>query len=256
MGPTKISIRLLIDPAWKNVSDFDFNINRNVDIWRINISSNLALIPALSALLSRDEQTRAGRYLHQHDEDRFKISRGALRIIVGRYLNIRPSLIDFKQGINKKPYIKNSSLFYNVSHSGDWIILAVSGSEVGVDTERVNPQFDFNDVIKEYFSPGECSFINEDDSTNRFFMLWTRKEALTKATGKGLDEDLKFIPCTEGVHLLEDNILLSENNWIVNSFVLSESYFASVAHHDHNGMIRFWETDLQNKGWIGSYELI
>jgi 4'-phosphopantetheinyl transferase len=249
MVQIKVSNSFLSQVKWDDSSACAFSINNQADIWRINIHSNSSLIQSLSTLLTGDEQVKAGRFLHKHDSDRFIISRGALKLIMGRYLNRKPALIEIETGENKKPYIKDSPLFYNLSHSGDWIIIAVSDSGIGIDTELVNNSFDFNDVINEYFSPEESRFINEDKSADRFFMLWTRKEALTKATGKGLDEDLKFIPSLDGQHYLKGNILSSQNNWIISSFALCNDYFASAATSDKIGGIRFWETDLAHKNF-------
>ncbi|BAU54964.1 4'-phosphopantetheinyl transferase family protein [Mucilaginibacter gotjawali] len=249
MVQIKVSNSFLSQVKWDDSSGCAFSINNQADIWRINIHSNSSSIQNLSTLLTRDEQVKAGRFLHKHDSDRYIISRGALKLIMGRYLNRKPALIEIETGENKKPYIKDSPLFYNLSHSGDWIILAVSDALIGIDTELVNNSYDFSDVINEYFSPEESHFINQEKSTERFFMLWTRKEALTKATGKGLDEDLKFIPCLDGQHYLKGNILSSHNNWTVSSFMLHKDYFASAAISDKTGDIRFWETDLGHKNF-------
>lgn len=247
MTQIKVSNRFLSDVTWEDSSGCTFSINNHADIWRINIQSNSSQLQSLSALLTQDELVKAGRFIHRHDSDRYIISRAAVRLIMGRYLNIRPSLIEIERGENKKPYIKNSLLFYNLSHSGDWIVLAISDSAIGIDTEPVNNSFDFNDIIKDYFSPGESCFINEEKSAERFFLLWTRKEALTKATGKGLDEDLKLIPSLDGRHYLERNILSLPNNWTVTSFILHNEYFASAAISDKTGDLKFWEADLSHE---------
>ncbi|MDR3696120.1 4'-phosphopantetheinyl transferase superfamily protein [Mucilaginibacter sp.] len=249
MVQIKVSNSFLSQVKWDDSNGCAFSINNQADIWRINIRSNSSLIQSLSTLQTRDELVKAGRFLHRHDSDRFIISRGAIKLIMGRYLNCKPALIEIKTGENKKPYIKDSPLFYNLSHSGDWIILAVSDSAIGIDTEMVSSTFGFSDVINEYFSPEESRFINEEKSTERFFMLWTRKEALAKATGKGLDDDLKFIPSLDGQHYLKGNILSSSNNWTINSFLLDNNYFASAATSDKTGDLGFWETDLAHKNF-------
>jgi 4'-phosphopantetheinyl transferase len=244
MVQTKVSNRFLSHVKWDDATWCVFNINNQADIWRINVHSNSSLIPELLPLLTQAELVKCGRFRQKHDSDRFIISRSAIKLIMGRYLKRKPALIEIETGENKKPYIKDSPLFYNLSHSGDWIILAVSDSAIGIDTEMVNNSFDFSDVINEYFSPAEFSFITEENSAERFFMLWTRKEALTKATGKGLDDDLKFIPSLDNEHYLKGNILSSKNNWAIFSFILAENYLASVAVNIETGNIRFWETDL------------
>jgi 4'-phosphopantetheinyl transferase len=241
----KIHNRYLDNVTWAGALGCDYQLNNAVDIWRIGISSNLTHLNRFSSVMNTDELARSKRYLQLKDRNRFIISRGALRTILGRYLNLRPSSIEFGLHQNKKPYIKNTSNtppFYNVSHSGDWIVIAVSDSEIGVDTELVEQSFDFRDIIKDYFSLGEISYINENEAPcEGFFKLWTRKEALTKATGKGLDDDLKFVPGLDGDHFVEAGILQSVNNWVVSSFRLNEKYMASIAAGTQTAAISFWD---------------
>jgi 4'-phosphopantetheinyl transferase len=242
MSLVKISINYLEDVNWLSASSRDFNISGHTDVWRVNISNNLVRLDSLSSLINAEEKARAKRYLQLRDKNRFIIGRAALRIILGGYLNKSPAEIEFEIGSNKKPFLKNSALRYNVSHSGDWIFIGVSGSEIGVDIEWIDPAFDYHDIMGEYFSPEEAKYITEDHS--RFFMLWTRKEALTKATAKGLDDDLKLIPALQGEQSVEGSILKSTADWQVNSFELSPGYLASVATAEQNAIQRFWDIDL------------
>jgi len=245
MSAIKIQIRYLNDVSWVNGSVCDFSVHNNkADVWRINISSNLSVINSFLEILRPGEIARANRYYQTKDRDRFIISRGALRIILGKYINQQPALIEFKTGPNKKPYINNTNhdqLCFNISHSGDWILVAVSNSEIGADTEQVNYAFNYKDVLQGNFSSAEIDYIDQDSSVERFFMLWTRKEALTKATAKGLDEDLKSIPCLDGVHVTESSTVSSEEDWQISTFKLSENYLASVANNIKIVTIRFWD---------------
>lgn len=79
-------------------------------------------------------------------------------------------------------------LGFNLSHSGDWIVLATApGCEVGVDIENVDPTFPALEIADEFFLPSERKWIGAGkDPTLRFFQLWTAKEALMKATGEGM----------------------------------------------------------------------
>jgi 4'-phosphopantetheinyl transferase len=234
----------LEDITWLAPGSGDFNINGYTDIWRISIGANLSFLDSLGTLINAAEKERAKRYLQARDRNRFVISRGALRIILARYLDREPSLIEFETGANKKPFLKDTPLHYNVSHSGDWIMIAVANNPVGADVERVDPAFDYQDIIAEYFSPEEAKYILEEDSHFRFFLLWTRKEALTKATGKGLDDDLKFIPALNGEHAVEPDLLRSTSGWQVNSFELSPGYFAACVIPESADRLCFRDADL------------
>ena len=230
---------------WISASSCEYSLNKNVDIWRINVTSNLKSIDNLLSVLSADEIARANRFFHMKDKNRHIISHGAMRNILGKYLHQHPSLIEFKDGINKKPYITNKTgLHFNLSHSEDWILLAIANSEIGVDTELINNSFEYKDVMEVYFNTDEINFINEDKSAERFFLLWTRKEAQIKATGKGLDENIKLIPGLIGTHHINNEISLYKD-WIISSFNLNEQYIASVAVNPLIDEIRFWDIDFQ-----------
>src|ERR1700733_1060119 len=136
MSIIKISIRYLNDLTWRDALECDFVINNSVDVWRINISSNLSVLHNFLAIINDGELARANRYYHAKDRNRFIISRGALRIILGKYLNHQPAAIEFEIGLNKKPHIKNpgnTGIYYNISHAGDWILLGISNAGIGVD---------------------------------------------------------------------------------------------------------------------------
>jgi len=73
------------------------------------------------------------------------------------------------------------------------------------------------------------AYIKEAESAERFFRIWTRKEALTKATAQGLDCDLRLLPGLDGVHIVDDGIIASNDDWVISSFNLNDSYTASIA---------------------------
>ncbi len=244
MALVKIRNHYLEDISWLNSWSGDFDINKHTDIWRINISANLLFVDNLSSLINTAEKERANRYLQARDRNRFIISRAALRIILARYINQQPSLLQFEAEANKKPYLKNYPVHYNVSHSGDWIVIAIANTPVGIDVEQLVPAFDYRDIVTEYFSPEEAKYISEDQAHSRFFLIWTRKEAITKATGKGLDDDMRFIPALNGECAVESDLLRSGSNWKVTSFELFPGYLAACATVESAGHPRFRNIDI------------
>jgi 4'-phosphopantetheinyl transferase len=248
MGLIKIGNRSETGPTWMSAETCDFTPGDNADIWRLNISLNSPLLEDFKLILRQDEIDRANRYLREKDRTRFIVSRGALRQILGIYLNIPPAAIEFAEGENKKPYIVNpgnTGLYYNLSHSNNWILIAIANSEIGVDTEFVNPDFDYREIINDVFSPGEVDFIKQGNLSKLFFTLWTRKEALIKATGQGMDENFKVIPCMDGDHDMDHNVGSANNDWHVSTFELNENYVASIATNSGVNRIRFWNIDLR-----------
>jgi 4'-phosphopantetheinyl transferase len=238
----KITNRYLGDISWSNSSEFDFIGHNKVDVWRSNMNVNLPFLDTFLSIMSFEEIVKARRFYQIKDRNRYIVGRGAIRNILSKYADQPAAAIKFGEGANKKPYLINSNknkLFHNISYSGDWILLAVSSSAVGADMELVNRHFDFQGIIHQVFNEEEINYINNDLSAEQFFLLWTRKEALVKATGKGLDNDLKLIPCLNGVHPVQMDIISSTDDWQISSFKIDDNHIASVATTPFINEIRF-----------------
>lgn len=214
-----------------DMASYQLSVDK-VDVWCMRISDGVEMLPVYKELLNPDELERAGKYFQLKDQHRFVISRGMQRLVLGRYLNIAPDKLEFVPGDNKKPKIANSSnevLFYNLSHAGDRILLAVANSPVGIDVEYIDPDFEFKDILPDNFSVQEIAWINEANSTERFYQLWTRKEGFLKATGKGLGDHLSVTPALDGSHKLPQELVKSDEAWIQQSFKTDTDHIAVVA---------------------------
>ena len=175
---------------------------------------------------------KAERYHQPGDVLRFIGTRGMLRVLLARYTHQLPGSIEFAPGPNRKPELKHSGGWqFNVSHAGNWILIAIGKAHVGVDVDQVNPDFSFRDVMDASFSPAERQYINGCmDARRGFFELWTRKEALVKATAKGIDDEFDQMPSLPGTHPVGSRLLGSAGHWTVSSFAVADGYPAAVAH--------------------------
>jgi len=98
--------------------------------------------------------------------------------------------VEFLYGEKGKPYLKlNNDIYFNISHSGECLVIALSDSEIGIDIERVR---DVNfDIAKRFFCKEEYEYISDDKE--KFFNVWTMKESCVKYTGRGIaDNFLNF----------------------------------------------------------------
>jgi 4'-phosphopantetheinyl transferase len=156
-------------------------------------------LEGLKQLLSIDELDRAGRFHFERDRYRFSVARGALRAILGRYLNIGPRAIAFDYGPQGKPSLAMATpgLRFNVSHSKDLALIAISyGRELGVDVEFVRYLAQGARMSERFFSPREVETLRslpEHLQERAFFACWTRKEAYIKARGGGLSIPLSAV---------------------------------------------------------------
>lgn len=120
---------------------------------------------------------RANKFLHKDDMLRC-IGAGMLLIEDAKVTNEN----DLKVDSNGKPKIKGET-FFNLSHSGNYVVIAVASHEVGVDIEKVDQKN--LSIAREVFTPNEIKWMNKDQFL-RFHILWTQKESVVKLDGRGL----------------------------------------------------------------------
>lgn len=151
-------------------------------------------------LISDFERERAGRFVHEGDRMTYVCCHAIVRLILSVKLGLRPELIEFVRGPYGKPYLNDNSLFFNITHTRDAFALIVTrGSETGIDMEAIDRTMNFRAIVRNFFSENEGNYIFTDEigSSARFFTLWTRKEALLKALGTGIADNLPDVEVSE-----------------------------------------------------------
>lgn len=124
---------------------------------------------------------------------RYRFSADRKRCVAGGLL-LRRFLGDTKIAPDEfgKPRAANGA-FFNLSHSGDWVALALGDTEVGCDIEKLK-QTDALKLGKVVFTEAELQSIRGNpDRLGQFFLLWTKKEALLKCMGKGFHRAAKSV---------------------------------------------------------------
>lgn len=103
--------------------------------------------------------------------------------------------VEYKKRENGKPYLEGQKHF-NISHSGDFVLCAVSDCEIGADIEKIERMRE--NTFKRIFSPTEKMHYENEHKGSKDYLckVWTRKESILKMTGEGLRHDLREI-CTE-----------------------------------------------------------
>lgn len=166
--------------------------DRDVHIWEVDLNGSFPT--DMIHHLSIEEQERAFKFRFEKDRKRWTVSRVAMRKILSRYLAISAHEIKFDYTSFGKPYFTGSKIIFNLTHSGDKALLAVSLiSDVGIDIE-MKKDIDFKRLIPRFFSEAEATAVmqsNDLQMSSSFYRVWTRKEAFIKAVGGGLSMPLK-----------------------------------------------------------------
>src|SRR5688572_22315652 len=107
----------------------------DVHVWSIDLT-----LPNRQSqtMLTDEDWRRAERYVFADDRNRYLRSRTALRSILSCYTGQHPRDLLFGAGTWGKPFIRGArELHFNLSHSGDAALCAVSRREVGIDVQRI-----------------------------------------------------------------------------------------------------------------------
>lgn len=217
--------------------DFSFSSlilsDNQVNIYIVPLDKSPFSLEYLSSILSEDERKRSDRYKFLSDKNKFIICRGMLRVILSKYLDIPPDLIKFDYTDKGKPFIKDTNLSFNLSHSQQLAVYAISVNEfLGIDLEYLGKNTDFEAIAKRFFTSREYEFIkglNERDKKEVFLRLWTRKEAYLKAIAQGIANGLDQVEFDLKLNIMRING--SEKlgkDWFIYEFYPEKDYISTL----------------------------
>lgn len=176
--------------------------NETCVVWWGNLRQPSTVVWRLRQLLSLDELQRADRFVFEKDRQAYTVARGLLRQKLAEATGREPNNLTFEYNNFGKPFLVGvPNLSFNLSHSGDGMVLAISdGRTVGIDLEDTSRPVEIHQIAPHFFAPQEVEMLNTlPDQVQGFFTCWTRKEAYVKARGKGLS-----IPLDQFVVTLDD----------------------------------------------------
>ncbi len=193
-------------------------IEKNViHVWKFEWQSlGDDILHDMKGYLSADEQVKANKYKVLDDYVRFCVGRAMLRYLSAEYLKVDRRSLQLDTNIHGKPFWigTNSKLNFNISHSGDWVLLAFAlENEVGIDVQQINNKTDYMNIAKYSFTTDELEALNSAPNSKRkkiFFNIWACKEAIVKVYGVGLFTSLKelsSLPLPTNIQwLIKDNL--------------------------------------------------
>jgi 4'-phosphopantetheinyl transferase len=225
-----------------------------VHVFCASLKQPLSRLQQLAEILSPDEQLRANNFYFEKDRWRFIVCRGILRMILGRYLDIEPSQIQFSYGLHSKPALVETSssgsrLQFNLSHSQELALYAFTLSrQVGIDLEYIRPIDDIEQLAKHFFSEQEYTVLRKLPESQRqvaFFNCWTRKEAYIKATGQGLSLPLNqfevsFIPGDPAILVRTFTDSKEASLWSLQELTPDPEYIAALAVQGLNWQLKMF----------------
>ncbi len=169
-----------------------------IHVWQVDLDQ----LDDQSALLSDAERQYMQKMPITVHRRRFINARGILRRLLQNYLNITPTMIPLEKTARGKLYLgKEKQIKFNLSHSKNIAIFGFNNhGEIGIDIEVKRQLTHITTIAARMFSAIERQYLSttndENEIINRFLTVWTRKEAIIKATGDGLAAPISTITTT------------------------------------------------------------
>ncbi len=140
-------------------------------------------------------------------------------------------LHDLQYSIYNRPFLAGG-LDFNIAHSGSYVVCAISEHcRVGIDIEKIQTQ-DLDPFNYTLNAAELDSILSSETPYELFYNTWTKKEAITKADGRGLGLNLDRIDSTAG------NVFLDGMVWYTQKVDISPDYVANVAFNNNLSIIK------------------
>jgi 4'-phosphopantetheinyl transferase len=181
-----------IDEEWMPGPRRPYLAERTVHVWRADLTT---IADDVLDYLSPDERERSARFPRDLDGRLWARSRGALRALIGRYLDVRPATIAFALEGRGKPSLarpgRGARLSFNLSHSGHLALYAFTRvSAIGVDGQTAPArQIDEAAIAARLLGSSEgrrLAALEPGERAREFLYAWVRHEAILKCNGAGL----------------------------------------------------------------------
>jgi len=226
-------------------------IGDEIHVWHAWLDREAEALKQLESTLSPDEIARANRFHFAKDKNHYVAGRGLLRALLGRYLAQAPAGLEFSYGEHGKPALAGAyaaiELSFNLSHSGGLAVYAFAKARnLGIDVERIKPDFVSEDIARRYFSTREVNdllSLPPEKRPEAFFHCWTRKEAYLKARGAGLQIPLDSFSVTLLPGQPAGFLGGVDSRWCLAAFDPAEGYPAAVVFDGAPCSIQYFSAD-------------
>jgi 4'-phosphopantetheinyl transferase len=160
-------------------------INNELIVMKISLKE-----PLYWDVLSYIPYSRGNQLTKHYRKNDIKLSLYAelvVRIKALTTLGLDNERINIIRTIGEKPYINEyPEIQFNISHSGNLLVVGFSRERIGVDVEQVM-ESNFHQIAKRFFTEDEYNYIYDGNNPKyQFYEIWTKKEVYAKYLGKGL----------------------------------------------------------------------
>lgn len=219
-----------------------------VHVWRCYLPDLAGQRIQLAALLSAAESVRRDSFVRSALQDAFALRRGILRQVLGIYEGVAPNRLAITETTHGKPVLEgNGKLHFNSSHTADWTVIAISrAGPVGIDIEICTDTPANEAIVETSFGSSERGFLAKRSGaawSEAFYRVWTCKEAVLKAEGTGLIDNLSGLT-VEPDPAHRPHVVNTRDpklkRWQLTAFELCQNGTGVLAHPDRAHHIHFF----------------
>lgn len=139
-----------------------------------------------------------------------------------------------------KPFI-NDQIDFNISHSGEYVLCAVSeGVHLGIDIEKMK-SIDLKCFASIMTKEQLNEILKSPNPNNAFYRLWTIKESIIKAEGRGMSIPMETIKLNNNSMTCE----FERNIWFIKELSIDNNYAVSLAVNNDDYEVEFISKNLQ-----------
>lgn len=200
--------------------------------------------PAKVAERLGDDEIHVWRLGYDHHQ-----GRAPLITMLAAYLGAPVETVQLEESQHGRPALAGphrDTFAFNWSHSHDQALIAIArGISPGVDLERMRPHPKALPIARRYFSPDETALlasVAESQRDRTFLELWTAKEAVLKALGRGLAFGLDRLSIGGSSELPVLGRLegYEAGQWQLHRLALDNDHIGSLAWQGEPRHIRLW----------------
>lgn len=175
------------------------------------------------SLIPEDQHSKITKFYHWKDRQASLIGKLLLKKVTENYFD-EAIFSKVKYTKYQKPYL-DEEFSFNISHSGEYVVFAYSLSKepLGIDIEKIDPKIKIEDFHSVLTAVEKNKIHKSQIPICTFYDLWTIKEAVSKADGRGLN-----IPLTE-IKINEDHIITNTDKWFYKNILITENYKCHIS---------------------------
>ncbi|HDR6245758.1 TPA: 4'-phosphopantetheinyl transferase superfamily protein [Bacillus cereus] len=212
-------------------------------IVKININDyNLSNLIQFLPFLEQETQLQISRFQAPTDKKRTLLGNYAAKYFIARYTQQHIKDIHFTTNVYGKKIVQKHAISFNISHSGKWVMLALSTNEsIGIDVEKIGiinteeTSCFFHEIEQRYLKK-----LTKKEAQYAFYRIWTAKESFLKCIGSGLSQPLNtfIVPLqlSSRPQIITDTRIYNSTLQVY-SFQIDSEYFCSICTNDFKSPI-------------------